>query len=423
VGAFQLRLLNVIGSVDIRNGGTTSYVFSTAKVWSRLGHECHVLSLDPPTAPCVVQSELFTIALGGKESSPALRRLSPVIRYGFTPALVRWLKRNAHRYDAIILHGLWNYTSFGTWRALRNSRTPYFVFPHGMLDPWLREAHPTKHMLRLLFWYLAERRVLRDAEDIFFASKDEKELAREVYARGHSKGSVMGFGTEDFSGDPDAQKTAFFLKYPQLQGRKLFLFLGRIHPKKGIDVLLQAFAPLATLYKDYDLVIAGPDDVGLKTRLEDLANELGISGRVHWTGMVVDDEKLGAIRASRFFVLPSHQENFGIAVAEALALGVPVLITKKVNIWREVESSRAGIATKSSVDGVGEGLRKMFDLGCSERQQMSVRARACFERHFDLRKNATRLVESIEASANTRFATAVRTSKSEQPTDSGGGGA
>jgi glycosyltransferase involved in cell wall biosynthesis len=388
-----VKVLNVIGSVDPRGGGTTDHVFSSSQVWSRRGHECHILCLDPPDAACVARAPVVTFALGSQgRLYNFARRIFPFLRYGYTPNLVRWLKKNARSYDAVILNGLWNYTSYGSWLALRKSHVPYYVCPHGMLDPWLKEAYPTNHFLRTVFWNLFEWKVLRDARGIFFACEQEKQLAGQSFLRGTYHGYVVGYGTQDVSGDQDAQKSAFLSKFPRVRGRKLILFLSRIHPKKGLDLLIRAFARHAEKLFEFDLLIAGPDDIGLKAQLTKIAVKTGIGGRIHWTGMLTGDEKWGAFRLAEFFVLPSHQENFGIAVVEAMALAVPVLITKKVNIWREVQSCGAGRVVIDEIDEIADGLQYMCSLPQSEREIMAAKARDCFLERFNLDKNATELL-------------------------------
>jgi len=106
-----------------------------------------------------------------------LRKIIPWLRYGCTPHLARWLRRHAKDYDAVIVNGLWNYASFGAWRGLRKGSTPYFVFTHGMLDPWFNTAYPTKTFFKRIFWRLFEHKVLRDAKGVLFTCEKERILA------------------------------------------------------------------------------------------------------------------------------------------------------------------------------------------------------------------------------------------------------
>ncbi len=140
-------------------------------------------------------------------------------------------------------------------------------------------------------------------------------------------------------------------------------------------------------------MIAGPDTSGLRGRLEAIGAGQDFARRIHWPGMLVGDAKWGAFRSARFFVLPSHQENFGVAVAEALSLGVPVLVTDKVNIWREVEADGAGIVVPDDALGVEQGLRRMCALSPARSAAMAEAARACFAARYDLNANALNLLD------------------------------
>ena len=143
------------------------------------------------------------------------------------------------------------------------------------------------------------------------------------------------------------------------------------------------------------LVMAGPDQGGLRAGLEARAAALGIAERITWTGMLQGDLKWGALRAADVFALPSHQENFGIAVVEALAAGLPVLISDRVNIWREIVADRAGLVASDSVEGMGALLEQWHALSPLERAHMRACAAACYQRHFRMEAAATRLVDTI----------------------------
>ena len=356
-GSRYVKVLHVISSVDPRHGGPIEGVFSSSEVWFRHGHQRNIVCLDPPESPWLSQARAPTEAIGpGGRAYAGLRRLIPWLRYGYSPRLVGWLRAHARNYDAVVVNGLWNYASFGAWRALHDTQTPYFVFTHGMLDPWFNTAYPTRTFFKSIFWRLFEHRVLRDAAGVMFTCDEERRLAGKSFAPYQAREFVVGYGTRDVSGEPEAQRAAFFAEAPTALGRELVLFLSRIHEKKGVDLLIEAFARHAASRPDYDLVIAGPDPSGLRALLTKSAENLGVANRIHWPGMLSGDAKWGAFRAAEFFVLPSHQENFGIVVAEAMALGKPLLITNKVNIWREVEADGAELVVNDDVDGVADGL-------------------------------------------------------------------
>jgi glycosyltransferase involved in cell wall biosynthesis len=168
--------------------------------------------------------------------------------------------------------------------------------------------------------------------------------------------------------------------------------LSRIHRKKGCDLLLEAFGRVAG-QADLDLVMAGPDEEGLQAVLEAQAARLGISGRVHWTGMLEGDVKWGALRAAEAFVLPSHQENFGIAVVEAMACGVPVIISDKVNIWPEIAQDKAGIVKADTAEGTYEGMVAFLAMRPEERLQMIRNGIDCFRSRYEMGRSAALLNE------------------------------
>jgi glycosyltransferase involved in cell wall biosynthesis len=251
-----------------------------------------------------------------------------------------------------------------------------------MLDPWFKRTYPLKHVKKWLYWPWAEYRVLRDATRVLFTTQEECRLARESFSLYHANEAVVAFGTNRPPSDAASLREAFYNAHPALRDQRLILFLGRIHPKKGCDLLLQAFAAARELEPAARLVMAGPDGDTWVPTLKALADELGIASRITWTGMLQGDEKWGAFYASDAFVLPSHQENFGIAVAEALACGLPALISDKVNIWREVQADGAGFVAPDSVAGTLANLTRWMQLDAIQAAAMRTQALHCFEQHF-----------------------------------------
>jgi glycosyltransferase involved in cell wall biosynthesis len=383
-----MRLLHVIAQTDPESGGPVEALLRISEVMIRDGHQVTVVCLEDQEEVAARGFPFSVVGLGR-----ATRR------YSYNSRLTSWLKSNASAFDAIILHGLWNYTSFGSWRALKGSSTPYYIFAHGMMDPWFRDAYPLKHFVKQVFWTIAEGRVLRDARAVLFTCEEERERARGVF-KGHAyKERVVLFGTADPGVNAIEQKeqeAAFEEALPQLRERKFLLFLSRVHPKKGCDLLIQAFAELLpSLPNDLDLVIAGPDQVGWVPELQELCEKLGISQRVHWPGMLKGDVKWGAFRTAEALTLSSHQENFGIVVAEAMACSTPVLISNKVNIWREVTASGAGFVQPDTLEGTRELIQEFISLSVTERAQMATAARAGFLKYFDVEVTAYDFARAI----------------------------
>ena len=174
------------------------------------------------------------------------------------------------------------------------------------------------------------------------------------------------------------------------------LFLSRIHPIKGVDMLIEGFAKTCNNKPDLQLVIAGPDSVGLQSELQQLVEKLGISHKITWTGMLKGDMKWGAYHTAEAFILPSHQENFGIVVAEALSCSLPVLITNKVNIWQEIAEDNAGLVVDDTVDGCVDLISRWQQMDDSSKAEMRSNAYRCFINRFEITKAALGLFKIFE---------------------------
>jgi len=350
-----------------------------------LGHEVEIISLDSPDNIWVDSFPLPLVTIGKGWG-----------KYGYNHDLVPWLRKYASRYDAIIVQGIWQYHSFGVWRALAKSKIPYFVFTHGMLSPWFKRKYPLKHLKKWLYWPWAEYRVLRDAKCVLFTTEEERILAGKSFWLYQCHERVVGYGTKVPPGETEEQIKAFYLKNTSLRGKPFFLFLGRMHPVKGCDLLIEAFAQIAESHSDWHLVMAGPDQINWQKQLVNRCEKLKISDRVHWMGVLRGKIKWGAMKAAKAFVLPSHQENFGIVVAEALACGRPVLITDRVNIWREVKESQAGLVGSDDLTGVKKILHQFIALSEESRTSMEKAATKCYTKHFDVEKTTIGMLEVIK---------------------------
>ena len=368
-----MKILNVISSTDPDSGGVIESVRQISLGLAEMGHHSEIVCLDAPQSPWLLESTLTTHALGPSRTG-----------YRYNSALVPWLKANAPRFDAVLVHGLWQYGSFATRQALRGTATPYFVYPHGMLDPWFKKNYPLKHLKKRLYWPWAEYRVLRDARAVLFTCEEEKRLARQSFGRYNAVEKVVHFGIARPVIDMEAARSAFREAFPALTGKRLLLFLSRIHEKKGCDLLIEAFAAAAARDPALHLVMAGPDRDGLREPLGKRAQELGVGNKITWAGMLTGDLKWGAFATGEAFILPSHQENFGIAVVEALACGLPVLISNKINIWREIEADGAGLVAEDNQGGTNIMLQKWQALGAGECQKMRRAATECFAKRFDM---------------------------------------
>jgi glycosyltransferase involved in cell wall biosynthesis len=379
-----MKILHLISSAHPSSGGPVEGIRQLAFFNQSYGHQTEVASLDAPNTEFIKHFPLPIHPLG-----PGL------LKYGYTRRLVPWLRENARNYDVLIVDGVWQYHSFGAWRALHDAETPYVLFTHGMLDPWFKRRYPLKHLKKMLYWPWAEYRVLRDAGAVLFTCEEERRLARQSFRPYRCNEVIVNYGTAGPDGDPDVERETFFESFPELRGKRLAIFLGRIHEKKGCDLLIQAFANVLASDPDWHLVICGPDQLGLQATLQAMAERLSISNRITWAGSVSGKLKWGALRASEIFVLPSHQENFGIVVAEALACGLPVLISNQVNIWHEVEQDGAGIVSTDDVKGACSMLKTWLEMPSQQKSDMRKNTRECFLRRFEIHNAANTLIDVL----------------------------
>ncbi|WP_174583002.1 glycosyltransferase [Candidatus Methylacidithermus pantelleriae] len=370
------RILSVIGSLDPSGGGPPEACVAMAREFRSLGVDAEILTLDRPGADWGTGAGLTVYQLG-----PALGK------YRYTGNLVSWVRAKAPNYDAVFIHGLWGYWMLGTWLGLRK-RVPYFVYPHGMLDPWFRKAYPAKHLKKWVYWHLFEARILREASGVLFTCEEERRLGRESFGYNGWRDLVIPYGVPDPGPAKAGDAAAFAQKFPNLKEKKIWLFLGRIHPKKGCDLLIEAFSQVRHLDPNVWLLFVGPDEGGWRNFLERFAKDKRVGDRIVWAGPLYGEWKWRAIRASELLVLPSHQENFGRVVAEALACGVPVLITKSINIWREIESDGAGMVCDDELRSLTGSLQAWIQIPQVKRVQYAEKARRCFENRFWIRRAA-----------------------------------
>jgi len=370
-----VRILQIIGTMDPKAGGPTAAVRALLE-FAPPGYTCEVVTLDDPAAPFLKDLPFPVHALGPPRTGLA-----------YSAKLLPWLRENRHRFDGVLVNGLWQYIGFATWRAF-GGRVPYAVFSHGMLDPYFKKAFPLKHLKKWVYWLLADYWMLRGAYRVLFTTTDESRLAEQSFWLHRWNGLVIPFGADRPPSNEAPLLASYYAAFPQMQNRRFLLFLGRIHRKKGCDMLIQSFVKYAALDPQLHLVMAGPDQQAWSAALKEIVAAAGLTERVHWPGMLSGDVKWGAFYASEAFVLPSHQENFGIAVAEAMACRRPVLLADKVNIAAEIAADGAGLMESDTQAGTDNLLRRWIEMPAAERRIMQQKASETFDRRYDMRKNA-----------------------------------
>ncbi len=383
-----MKILHLVQTLDPATGGVARAVLGLHRALPALGHLSHVVAIDDPAAAWVPPDGSVT-ALGKGLGS-----------YQFSTRLPAWLEEHGADFDAVVVHGLWQHLSLAAWRRYARSETPYFVFPHGMLDPWFKRTYPLKHLKKWLYWPWAEYRVLRDAAAVIFTCEEEKLEARKSFWLYRARERVSPLGVEDPAALEKPKADLFRATFPGLNNRRVILYLGRLDPKKGGDLLLEAFEAIARDHADPALVFAGPDLAGWGDRLRRQAAASACRDRILFTGMLEGELKQAALAAADVFILPSHQENFGLAVAEALAHGLPVLLSDRVNIWREIEQDGAGFVEPDNLAGTERLLRRWLALTPGTQEEMRGQARRCFTERFEIGQATQGLLKVLEEFAS-----------------------
>jgi len=401
-----IKILHVIASLNPEHGGPMQGLRNYLPEIYRMGYRNEVLCLDDPREAFIGKDSFITHALGPNRRP-----------WAYSAKLLPWLKRELPRFQAVIIHGMWLYHGYAVFKAIEwlqkqggNNLPKYFIMPHGMLDPYFQNAPERrwKALRNAIYWRLIEGNVTNHATAMLFTCQEELCLARKTFHSYRPNKEInIGYGIAKPPAFAPDMKAAFLQMCPVSIAEKPFLlFMSRIHPKKGVDLLIKAYATVRDSYQKTQatsgakplpsLLIAGPGlDTPYGQSLQKLVAELNLSDCVYFPGMLTGESKWGAFYACEAFVLPSHQENFGIAVAEALACSKPVLVSNQVNIWQEIEQTEAGLVADNTLAGTTTLLRHWLEMTDVKKQEMGKAARKCFEKNFDVEAAAKRMMQQV----------------------------
>ena len=406
-----MKLLHVIPSMDPAQGGVAQAVRNMVPALAQLDVHNEVLSFDAADTAFLGRDAFPVHAIGPAKGG-----------YGYCPALQPWLAAHLQNFDGVIAHGLWQHHCAGTWSAIARFRRShpsapdsprFYVMPHGMLDPYFQKApgRRLKALRNTVFWKFIEARPVNNADGVLFTCAEELTLARQPFTPYHPRRELeVGLGIEAPPPRHADMAPAFAERCPQVAGRPYLLFLSRLHEKKGTDLLIRAYLQLRAQWQRDGgtrsdgrelpaLVVAGPGlDTDHGRLLQQLAasqpDAAGGTNDIHFPGMLSGAAKWGALYGCSAFVLPSHQENFGIAVVEAMACGRPVLISRQINIWRECEPG--GIVADDTQGGALELLTRWLALSPQQQVMLGHEAHAAYQRHFEVGEAARRLKEALQ---------------------------
>jgi len=375
-----MKVLHVISSCHPRVGGPIEGIRQLYKYYKKYNIIAHILC-----------SDRFDEKHTKDKSLPKIYALGPdILTFGYNPKLFNWLKRNIKRYDFVIINGIWQYHNYAVWKIAKKNGIPYYVIPHGMLDPWFNYNYPLKFIKKKLYWWIIQYWVLKNAKKILFTTKEEAKLAKKSFIPFPKNCMTMGYGISGYK--KTGEKNQFKMKYPNLNKKKILLYLSRIVEKKGLDLLIHAFNQIKE--NKIHLVIAGNNQNDYAQNIKDLIKKKKLENFISWVGPLYGQIKWDALKSANLFCLPSHQENFGIVIAESLSCGTPVLITNKINIYNIIKKYNAGFVNNDTIKGTLISLNKWKKITKTRNYSKITRnAKNCFKENFQSEKVVQKLVK------------------------------
>ena len=385
--------------MDPITGGVSQGLRNSIPEWDTQGHATQIVCLDAPSAEYLKNETLPVLCLGPAQTS-----------WQYSNKLYPWLIENLSDYDAVVVEGIWQHHSYAVYKAvgklkrLKLKCPKFYIMPHGMLDPYFQkaESRKLKALRNEIYWRLIESNCINSADAILFTCQEELLLARTTFKHYKPKSELnVGFGIPNIPSYTQEMKAAFMKLSHLTENEKYFLFLSRIHPKKGVDILINVYIELiknSNLPLDEwpILIIAGP---GLDTDYgKDLVKKVfnnNLTEKIRFTGMLSNDSKWGAFYGAEAYILCSHQENFGISVVESLACSKPVIISNQINIWREIDASNAGIICDNNAASLKLALSKWFELDNKQKNEMGKHALDTFKRYFHVKAASEKMIKSI----------------------------
>jgi glycosyltransferase involved in cell wall biosynthesis len=384
-----VKVLHVIPSVAPRDGGPSRAVVEMCRALGSQGVETLIASTD---ADGVRRLDVKTEQLVSYENVAAIffaRQWSEAFKY--SRPLARWLGAHVAEFDVVHIHAIFSHACLAAAAACRKQGVPYIVRPLGTLDPWSMKQKPWR---KALFWQVSGKRMLQAAAAVHYTARAEQSAAEESLGVNH--GWVIPLGVETRASVRTDGEEIRFDKLTELS-HPYVLVLSRLHPKKALDILLDAFVSLIQQqdFKEWRLVLAGEGPDEYVQALKDKVLAHGAEESVLFPGWLKGDEKDAFLRGASLLALPSYQENFGLCVMEALAVGVPVLLSPHVNLADQIEAASAGWISAVNKQAIETALAEA--LGCEDERSRRGQAGKALSLDFSYELVASRLNEMYSA--------------------------
>ena len=373
-----MRVLHVIPSVEERSGGPATAIVPMCRALQQEGVEVLLVTTD---------AGLNVSKISGSDHNgvPAIvfpTQLGESFKY--SRPLTSWLHSNIYQFSVAHIHAVFNHSSVAAAHVCRKAGVPYIVRPLGTLEPWSMSQKPVR---KRLFWQVSGKGMLRRAAAVHYTTDAEKLSTERLLGLNH--GRVIALGIETNSTPAPVELTQHF---PEFASEPYALVLSRLHPKKGLDVLIDAFLTLveAPKFAHWRLVIAGDGPPDYVLKLKGMVAASAHADRVVFTGWLDGAKKEALLSGASLLVLPSYQENFGLCVLEALSRSVPVLVSPHVNLAREIVLANAGWIATVSKDALMTRLAEA--LGDDEERARRGRAGKQLSQKYSWENSAKSLV-------------------------------
>jgi len=278
--------------------------------------------------------------------------------YNFSPTIFIELTKRVSKYDLVHITAVWNFPVLVASLSCLIKNKPFIISPRGTIN--YEAINLRSKYLKRLYYNMLAKHYIKRASALHFTSQDEKDNVIKSL-RLNNKFFIVPNGLDLSKFKKLPLKGAFKEKFPSLNGKRYILFLGRINLKKGIDILLESFKDVLGVYNDIYLVIVGSSDDNYLNILKKMIANMKIEDKVIFTGFLSGDEKLAAYVDAEFFVLPSRSENFGMSVIEAMACGLPVLVSDKVGISKEISINASGIVFENEINKLTKAISNLFE--------------------------------------------------------------
>jgi len=379
-----MRILHVVYSMSLKTGGLAVAVNGMSKALARKGHSVSVYTTD----------ELED------EKGKKIEELNGYKIYRFpssnffissySPQLKNQLLDEISNFDVIHIHGLWVYTTYICAKICRRLNRPYIITPHGMLDQW---SFHQGYVKKIIYAAIIEKENINKAKVVHFTTEKEKTRSSHFGIKAFQAVAPLGIDLKEFI--PDEKQQGIKSIAPELYGSRFVLFFSRIHPKKGLELLIKAFSKLSVEFNDLRLVIMGSGEAGYINNIKHQLKKYGIFDKTYILGAINGKKRFEIVKNAEFVCLPSKQENFGLALVESLACKTPVIVSSHVDLSDDIKKNGAGLIVDYNVDSIYNSCKE-FLLNRKLRDDMAENGRKWVTANYEWANTIERLERLYE---------------------------